>query len=72
MKPSITGHNVVFSFETVCKFDIVARRKSQISCYQKLGIGGGFWSPEKISPKKFHKKRQKRIAINLVLPVSFH
>ena len=30
MKPSITGHNVVFSFETVCKFDIVARRKSQI------------------------------------------
>ena len=42
------------SFETVSKFDIITRKKIkyQKSCYQKLGIGGGFWSPEKISPKK--------------------
>ena len=29
-----------------------SKKKKQISCYQKLGIGGGFGSPEKISPKK--------------------
>ena len=43
---------MVLSFETVCKFDIVI----QISCHQKLGIGCGCWSPEKISPKKISQK----------------
>ena len=23
-----------------------------MTCYQKLGIGGGFWATEKISPKR--------------------
>ena len=27
-------------------------KKNQIFCYQELGIAGGFWSTEKISPKK--------------------
>ena len=31
-----------------------------------------FGRPKKLVPKKFHKKRQKRITTNLVLPVSFH
>ena len=53
IKPSISCHNVVVSFQKVCEFDIVTRKKNQISCYQKLGIGGGNWSPDKISPKKF-------------------
>ena len=28
------------------------KKKNQVSCYQKVGIGGGFWLPEKISPQK--------------------
>ena len=27
-------------------------KKYQVSCYQKLEIGGRFWSTDKISPKK--------------------
>ena len=34
---------------------VIKQGKNQTSCYQKLRIGGGCCSPEKISLKKFHK-----------------
>ena len=33
---------------------VIKEEKNQTSCHQKLRIGGGCCSPEKISPKKYN------------------
>ena len=48
----VNNYDIIFE-ET--KSIVIKQEKNETSCYQKLRIGGGCCSPEKISPKKFHK-----------------
>ena len=48
----VNNYDIIFE---EAKSMVIKQGKNQTSCYQKLRIGGGCCSSEKIRPKKFHE-----------------